>query len=67
LVIASKEELDLMYALAHATITGDFEASNYWSSTQRHTPNSWWEDFGTQAMGDWSKDNTLYVRPIRAF
>jgi hypothetical protein len=56
-----------MYALAHATITGDFEASNYWSSTQRHTPNSWWEDFGTQAMGDWSKDNTLYVRPIRAF
>ena len=65
--IPSKDELDLMYVSAHANSIGDFEASNYWSSTQRHRPNSWWEDFGTPSIGDWSKDNTLYVRPIRAF
>ncbi len=77
--LPSKDELNQLWPLAKATVTG-FVFDHYWSSSEysvsdcNSDPNCWsgasivWNLHfmdDTQWVG--SKDNTYYVRPVRAF
>jgi hypothetical protein len=47
---------------------GGFVPANYWSSTEDDSTVAWVLRFTNGAqLNDFSKDCTLYVRPVRAF
>jgi hypothetical protein len=60
-----KYELNLMYN-ARSTI-GNFALSSYWSSTEGGATSAWSQAFDTGNQGNGTKNDTLYVRAIRAF
>jgi len=65
--IGTSGETDLILASSQFS-SGGFMANRYWSSSERGgNYNVWLKNFAGGAWEDWSKDNALYVRPIRAF
>jgi hypothetical protein len=72
--LSSKDELNLMYqnyttidATALANGGGNFTSSGYWSSTEYNFTNAWLQDFSDGDPYYSSKDDTSYVRAVRAF
>ena len=65
--IGSLGEMKLMYDNLQGVGVGDFELSNYWSSSQENGSNAWYLSFigGTTTLG--SKSVTRLVRPVRDF
>ena len=47
--------------------TGGFAAGPYWSSSESSLGNAWNQDFKLGHQTRYSKTNTFYVRPVRAF
>ena len=71
--LPSKDELNLMYqnigqgnALGLGNV-GGFAISYYWSSTEWDLNAAWIQGFVNGYQGGNNKNNTLYVRAIRAF
>ena len=63
--LPSKDELNQLY-LARTTV-GGFVEDYYWSSTEYSSYNAWFQYFGDGSQGNFGKDTTFYVRPVRAF
>ena len=71
--LPSKDELNLMYenigqgnALGLGNV-GGFANSNYWSSTEYGYYVSWFQIFNNGNQNNSNKNNTFYVRAVRAF
>ena len=65
--LPSRDELELMYEELHLQELGDFQDSNYWSSTEVGLERAMGQNFHSGLQTEWRKDFTYYVRPIRAF
>ncbi len=65
--LPSKDELDMMYVNLHLQSLGDFNISNYWSSTEVNDATGWIQNFNTGVQGGYPKIINLGVRAIRAF
>ena len=63
--LPSKYELNLLYS--QKTAVGGFAGFNYWSSTEASNDNAWRQYFVVGNQNNHSKNNTSYVRAIRAF
>jgi hypothetical protein len=63
--LPSKHELDLLYL--QKTVVGGFSNSYYWSSTEYGSNFAWGQYFYSGFQIATNKDNTFYVRAIRAF
>ena len=66
--LPSKDELNEMYVNLYSQGFGDFASDSYWSSTEYNDGSAWKQNIlndGDQTNA--SKDNTYYVRAIRAF
>jgi len=63
--LPSQDELNLLY-INQAAI-GGFSGDHYWSSSEFSSSGAWIEGFITGGQADYAKDNTLYVRAVRAF
>jgi hypothetical protein len=65
--LPSKDELNILYG--QKTTIGGFSASYFWSSSEFNGSNAYAQDFGggTSIYDSKSFDNSIYVRPIRAF
>ena len=63
--LPSKDELNKLY-LNKAAI-GGFTSSTYWSSTEAGANNAWIQYFSNGYQYGPNKDNTDYVRAVRAF
>ena len=67
--LPSKDELNKMYTnlyLASPPL-GGFSGDAYWSSSEHGADDAWDQHFGYGGQHYDSKDNTTYVRPVRAF
>jgi len=62
--LPSKYELNLLYL--QKSVVGGF-ANYYWSSTEYSTSSAWLQFFSNGNQAGSGKDNTSYVRAIRAF
>ena len=64
--LPSKYELNLLYA--QKTVVGGFASNYYWSSTEFADGYAWFQNFldGSQ-YGNSGRDDTFYVRAVRAF
>jgi PKD repeat protein len=58
-------ELNLLYQ--QKTVVGGFTTGNYWSSFEYTATDAWDINFNSGYQSEDSKDNTYYVRAIRAF
>jgi hypothetical protein len=68
--LPSRDELNLMYKNMHLNSQGNFNTSAYyyyWSSTESGNYGAWVKDFGSGSAGDNGKNDTYYVRAVRAF
>ncbi len=66
--LPSKDELKLMYDNLHQQGFGGFSNSNYWSSSEFNSSNSWYQNFSNGEQNTASKSgNTIKVRAVRAF
>ena len=72
--LPSKEELNLMYqnkatidATAGVNGGSGFASAYYWSSTEYGNYSAWRQNFDNGGHGSNDKDDTLYVRAVRAF
>lgn len=63
--LPSKYELNLLYS--QKTAVGGFASFNYWSSTEASNDNAWRQYFVVGNQYSNLKNNTGYVRAIRAF
>jgi|TARA_B110000091_G_scaffold199978_1_gene230307 hypothetical protein len=63
--LPSKFELNLLYE--QQTAIGGFTGGFYWSSTEYDNYGAWFQYFNDGAQGYDSKDDTGYVRAVRAF
>ncbi len=63
--LPSKDELDELYV--QREMVGGFAAADYWSSSQDDAILAWGEALNKGFQGTVSKDNSLHVRPVRAF
>ena len=63
--LPSYDELDALY-LTKATV-GGFEAGIYWSSSEIGASYGWMRSFIGSSASSEGKQDTFYVRPIRAF
>lgn len=63
--LPAKDELNKLYI--NKIAIGGFSNNHYWSSTEYDNDHAWGQNFaiGTQLFG--YKDNTVYVRAVRAF
>ena len=60
-------EAMLMYTNLRQAGVGGFVVDNYWSSTETYATNAWVQDVSAGAQRYGGKDDTNYVRPVRAF
>jgi hypothetical protein len=71
--LPSKEELNLMYtnigqgAAAPLSNVGGFVSSYYWSSSEYDYYSAWSQYFNSGNQNNYGKNDTLYVRAVRAF
>lgn len=63
--LGSLGEMKLMYDNLEGV--GGFGANYYWSSSENFTSYAWFLSFNNGYLNGIGKDNTLYVRPVRAF
>ena len=63
--LPSKDELNLLYL--QKTVVGGFASNDYWSSTEDDLNYAWDQFFGGGAQYSFNKNNTAYVRAVRAF
>jgi hypothetical protein len=63
--LGSLGEMKLMYDNLQGV--GGFVESLYWSSTEYDTSAAWYQAFYDGGQFDATKNNTYYVRPVRAF
>jgi hypothetical protein len=63
--LSSKDELNLLYL--QQAVVGGLAKDYYWSSSESSATNAWLQLFTTGVPSDTPKDNTRYVRPVRAF
>jgi hypothetical protein len=63
--LPSKDELEELF-LRKATV-GGFVGRFFWSSSEGSASLAWLQDFGNGNQGTNNKNNTYYVRPVRAF
>ncbi len=60
-------EAMLMYTNLRQAGVGGFVGNGYWSSSEDGAYNAWYQFFGLGYQYNDGKDNTAYVRPVRAF
>ena len=48
-------------------VNGGFSAGDYWSSSEDDETGAWGQDFTSGGQFNYFKDDTYYVRPVRAF
>ena len=67
--LPSKDELNLMYTNLRSASTplGGFSSGYYWSSSESGGGTARYQQFFIGFQGDFSKNRTGYVRPVRAF
>jgi hypothetical protein len=67
--LPSKDELNEMYINLYLQGFGGFSNYGYWSSTESHKNNAWWQFFsnGSQNRDSKEVENGIYVRAVRAF
>ena len=67
--LPSKDELNLMYTNLRSASTplGGFSTGYYWSSSESGGGTARYQQFVVGFQGDFSKNRTGYVRPVRAF
>ena len=63
--LPTREELHLMWL--NRDIIGGFAAAIYWSSSELNSNYAWPQLFSNGSQYNGSKDNTFYVRAVRAF
>jgi hypothetical protein len=63
--LPSKYELNLLYA--QRSVVGGFGSNFYWSSTESNNNIAWVQVFAGGAQLTYNKNNSAYVRAIRAF
>ncbi|MBA3537447.1 MAG: DUF1566 domain-containing protein, partial [Tatlockia sp.] len=63
--LPTKFELDLMYK--NQEIIGNFEKTNYWSSTEEDSDTSWSQFFGSGEQNPRNKKELCNIRAIRSF
>ena len=63
--LPSKYELNLLYS--QKTAVGGFASAWYWSSTEYGYDVAWEQYFGDGTQNGYGKNDTVYVRAIRAF
>ncbi|MEP7164351.1 MAG: DUF1566 domain-containing protein [Ferruginibacter sp.] len=63
--LPTKEELNLLYE--NKSIVGNYERFSYWSCTEYAEHFAWFQNFYNGIQDNDFKDNTCYVRAIRAF
>jgi hypothetical protein len=63
--LPSKDELNQLYS--QRTPVGGFVAGLYWSSSEATSSSSWYQRFNDGVQTVTGKNNSLYVRPVRAF
>jgi hypothetical protein len=57
----------LMYTNLRQAGVGGFSSAHYWSSSESDVNYAWLHNFLTGTHLNYTKNNTLYVRPVRAF
>ena len=65
--LGSIGEMMLMYTNLRQAGVGGFTTANYWSSSESSVSLAWYQDFDIGYQNDFGKNNTYYVRPVRAF
>jgi hypothetical protein len=66
--LPSAGELDLMYTNLHLNGLGNFQSTNYWSSTEDSSNSAWYRYFYNDFQFYTNKDtDTINVRAVRAF
>ena len=63
--LPSKDELNQLYI--NKTAIGGFTTSYYWSSSESGASYAWKQGFGSGSQSNHDKNNTHYVRAVRAF
>ena len=63
--LPSKDELNQMYL--QKSVIGGFATYYYWSSSEYDAVNAWGQNFNYGAQGVFHKNDTFYVRAVRAF
>ncbi len=63
--LPSKYELNLLYL--QKAVVGGFASNVYWSSTETSSSDAWDQYFYTGLQTNYDKNNTYYVRAVRAF
>ncbi len=63
--LPSKDELNQMYV--NKPTIGDFASGSYWSSSEDSASNAWAQYFRLRFQYDTDKNDTVHVRPVRAF
>lgn len=63
--LPSKDELNQLYL--NKTTVGGFSSGSYWSSSEYDANNAWFQGFDIGNRNYYYKDDTTYVRPVRAF
>ncbi len=65
--LPSEAELNLMYTNLKKNGFGNFYSSSYWSSSENSVNYAWLQYFHNGSQSSYGRDNSYYVRPIRAF
>jgi hypothetical protein len=66
--LPSRDELNLMWINLKLNGIGGFAAAFYWSSSENgNDGKAWFQDFLSGGQNTYRKDNTFYVRAVRAF
>ena len=65
--LPTKDEIELMQKNLNNIGVGGFVAGFYWSSSETGALSAWYQAFGTGYLYYFTKDQTYYVRPVRAF
>jgi hypothetical protein len=63
--LPSKDELNQLYI--NKARVGGFVSNFYWSSSEVHSLETWYQNFSNGTQFNLAKYYTLYVRPVRAF
>jgi hypothetical protein len=64
--LPTKEELEAMYTQLHKKGLGPFQSNNYWSSAEVDYNDAWFFSFFAGWHSSYSKNETSYVRAVRA-
>ena len=63
--LPSKHELNLLFI--NRVAVGGFSSGPYWSSSEYDSTNAWYQSFTNGGQNDGGKNNSAYVRAVRAF